>query len=59
MNLGRRTAEGGCPHMGLGAARLQQIPPVSLRSRVGMTTIVATAAFVEGACVNFRVWVIG
>ena len=45
--------------MGLGAAGLQQIPPASLRSRVGMTTIAVVATFVEGACVNFRVWVIG
>ncbi len=28
--------------MGLGAARLQQIPPVSLRSRVGMTSLDGT-----------------
>jgi hypothetical protein len=43
--------------MGLGrAARIQQIPPVSLRSRVGMTKVVAMATFVEGAFVNFRVW---
>jgi hypothetical protein len=45
--------------MGLGAAGLQQVPPVSLRSRVGMTTIVVIATFVEGAFVNFRVWDIG